>query len=362
MTRSPLVQTTDGMLRALLGSVLVVAISGYPSAVRSDTTITPLPQSSFPDYRPVGVLEGQLTITGSDTMAPLLNQLALEFSRVYGYPSVRVFIESTGSTQAIREFLMGYSQQRRGDKSREGHEAGGIADILASSRRLTEKERAHFRSRYGYDVTEIPIAEDAVAIYVHRDNPLQQLTLDQVTGIFRKAGTSNAAGDITVWGQLGLEGAWKNKPIHLYGRDKQSGTREFFVDTVLHGGEFKADIHEAPGSASEMLAISGDPLAIGYAGIGFRGSLVKALALAEGHDKPAVAPTAETVADRTYPLRRTLYLYVNHDPEKGPMPPLLREFLRYANSADGQRLIAKAQFYSISQEQLVKNISLIRGQ
>ncbi len=313
-------------------------------------------QTVLSSYQPLPDLEGQITITGSDTMAPLLNQLASEFGRLYGYPKVKVFVESTGSTLAIREFVIGFSQQRRGDKSREGHDAAGLASMLASSRALTGDERARFRSRYGYDPLEIPIAEDALAIYVHQDNPLQELSLKQLESIFRWQSSNE---DVRTWGQVGLGGEWQEQPIHLHGRDKRSGTREFFIQYVLNEGEVKPELKEAPGSASEILAISRDPLAIGYAGTGFTGAYVKALAIATAKDQPGIRPTAETIANQTYPLRRTLYLYVNHNSDERFRQPLVREFLRFICSKEGNEVIRKGQFHPISKEQLQKNTTLI---
>lgn len=313
-------------------------------------------------YEPVKGLEGRLTITGSDTMGPLLDQLAFEFGRLYAYPKVSVFVEHPGSALAIREFLVGFSQQRRGDKARSfGHAAAGEVSILASSRLLSPEERGRFQSRYGHEVMEVPIAEDAVALYVHKDNPIQQLTMEQVDAIFSITRKAGGAQDIRTWGQLGLNGDWQRQPIHLHGRDNRSGTREFFIQAALQEGALKPEVQEAPGSASEVLAIARDPLAIGYAGIGFQGSFVKAVSLAPRADQPAVMPSAESVVNKTYPLRRTLYLYVNQDPNQTFDDPLLQEFLKFVNSREGQQMVAKAQLYPLSKEQMEKNLAVITG-
>lgn len=317
---------------------------------------------TFAAYEPVKDLEGRLTITGSTTMGPLLSQLVSEFGRMYAYPKVSVFVENTGSALAIREFLMGFSQQRRGDKARSfGHSSAGTASILASSRPLTPEERSRFKARYGHEVMEVPIAEDAVAIYVHKDNPIGQLTMEQVDAIFSMTRKSGGAQDIRTWGQLGLEGDWQQQPIRLYGRDKQSGTREFFIHTALNDGTMKPEVQETPGSASELLAIARDPLGIGYAGTGFQGSFVKEVPLSMRADQPAVMPSAENVANKSYPLHRTLYLYVNHDAQQKFSDPVLQEFLKFVNSLQGQQVVAKAQFYPLSKEQMEKNLPVISG-
>lgn len=357
-------RTPQGKLAvALMFTGLVFGVEASAMAEKANVIgYRPAIEGSLTAYEPIKDLEGRLTITGSDTMNPLLNQLASEFGRLYAYPKVSVFVENSGSALAIREFLMGFSQQRRGDKARSfGHSSAGAASVLASSRPLSQEERSRFKSRYGYEVMEVPIAEDAVAIYVHKDNPIGQLTMEQVDAIFSTTRKTGGAQDIRTWGQLGLEGDWQQQPIHLHGRDKRSGTREFFIQAALNEGTLKPNVQEAPGSASEMLAIARDPLAIGYAGTGFQGSFVRAVPLALRADQPAVAPTAENVANNTYPLRRTLYLYVNQDPQQKFSDPVLQEFLKFVNSLEGQQVVAKAQFYPLSKEQMQKNLPVIAG-
>jgi phosphate transport system substrate-binding protein len=315
----------------------------------------------MPAYVAKPGISGRFTIAGSDTMQPLLAKLAGEFSRYY--PQVKIAVEGSGSAEAIREFTIGYSQQRRGDKARTfGHTGAGEVSVLASSRPLTPEERARFKSRYGHEVMEVPIAEDAVAIYVNQNNPIRQLTLEQVDAMFSTTRKAGGAEDIRTWGQLGLDGDWQRQPIHLYGRDKRSGTREFFIQAALNGGDMKSDLQEAPGSASEILAIAGDPLAIGYAGIGFQASTIKIVPLATRADQPAVVPSAESFANRTYPLRRTLYLYINQDPQAKFSDPLLQEFLIFVNSRNGQQVVAKAQFYPVSKEQTEKQLPFLAEQ
>lgn len=334
--------------------------SGGALAERASVAENPAIDASLDAYEPVNKLEGKLTITGSDTMAMLTDQLAFEFTRMYGYPAVNVFVEHPGSNFAMREFLVGFSKQRRGDKSRsEGHEAAAYADILASSRAMTSEERQHFKTRYGRDVVELPIALDGVGIYVHADNPIPQLTLQQVDAIFSSSRRQGLPSDIKNWGEAGVEG-WASRDIHLYGRDSKSGTREFFIQTALGGGTLKSELHEQPGSAMEILSIARDPQAIGYAGIGYQGSFVKVVPIASEAESQAVLPTAETVTDHRYPLSRKLYLYVNHEPGKTFENPVLREFLRFVNSRQGQEIVNKAQFYPVTKTQLAQNLVLIQ--
>jgi phosphate transport system substrate-binding protein len=229
---------------------------------------------------------------------------------------------------------------------------------MASSRKLSSHEVATFTSRFGYAPMEIPIAREAVAVYVHRDNPIVGLTLDQVDAIFSETCRRTGGPAITQWDQLGLPEAWKGAAIHLLGRDDRSGTRAFFKEEVLLNGEFRSTLKEAPGSASLILDVGKDPLTIGYSGIGFHSSLVRSVPLAVSSGYPFVSPDAVTAADGTYPLTRLLYLYVNKRPGDDLSPALL-EFLRFANSREGQEAIVRAGVYSLSHEDVRRNLSLL---
>jgi phosphate transport system substrate-binding protein len=309
-------------------------------------------------YAPNAQLEGRLAIAGSDTMRPLLIRLAADFRR--DHPKVKIAVESTGSSEAIREFTIGISGQRRGDKAKgdSGHEGAAQVTLLASSRELTSQERDRFASRFGYEPLTIPIALDAVAIYVHKSNPIQSLTLAQVDSVF--SSTHKRGGqDITTWGQLGVE-SLASQPIHLYGRDKKSGTHDFFQSVALDGGTQKPSVNEEPGSASEVLAIAQDPLAIGYAGVGFQIPDIRIVPLAKESLGMGILPSAESVMGGEYPLSRALYLYANQDP-KAKFDPVMLEFLAYVNSPSGQEEVVRANAYPLSQGMIAKNLEILTG-
>jgi len=337
----------------LLAVHLGVAVAEHSGANRAN----PLLEPALASYVPASSLSGRLTIAGSDTMQRLMAMLAAEFTS--RHPDVKMAVEGGGSSAGIREFIIGYSSQRRGEKSRDGHDGASQTTVLASSRELTAKELAAFSARYGYEPVVIPVAMDAVAVYVHRDNPIQGLTVDQIDAIFsstRKRGLPA----ITTWGQLGLQNGWDHQPIHLYGRDRDSGTHDFFELVALDGGKLREDVNLKPGSASEILAIAGDPLGIGFAGIGFQGSAVRVVPLAGHGGGQFVMPSVESVRNQTYPLSRFLYLYVNQAPNR-KFDPVLFEFLKFVNSQEGQNVVANAKFYPLPLNQVSKNLALING-
>lgn len=297
-------------------------------------------------------LSGRLSIAGSDTMRPLVAKLAAHFTAMH--LGAQIAVEGTGSGSAVREFLLGISYQRRGDKVRGRGTTGGsnTVELLASSRQLTEDELKGFESNHGHQPLEVPIAMDAVAIYVHRDNPVLELSMEQVDAIFskdRKRGHS----PLTAWKQVGVQTALGDQSIRLYGRDKKSGTRDFFKHVALQDGELKSELLEQPGSASEIIAIAQDPLAIGYAGVGFQVSAVRTVPVAPAAGHPAVQPSVEAVTSGAYPLSRFLYLYVKD--QKGNMAPVVKEFLAFVNSRQGQETVARANLYPLPNTQVAKN-------
>lgn len=316
--------------------------------------------SGLAEYTPEAGISGRLTITGSDTMRPLLAKLAAEFMLLH--PGVTFAIEGTGSATAIREFSLGLSLQRRGDKGRVGGHAGAnIVDLLASSRALTVEELGNYVSHHGEEPLTFPIAMDAVTIYVNAQNPIQSLTLDQVDAIFSSTRKRGFTEDVTTWGQVGLPGGWEKEMIHLYGRNKASGTREFFIQKALQGGSLKDTVIEQPGTASEILAIARDPLGIGYAGTGFQTALVRVVPIADRPGHAAVLPSPESVVDGTYPLGRTLYLYVAKKKDKS-LDPAIAAFLRFISSREGQTAVTRAGFFPVTQGIAAKNLEVLKGQ
>lgn len=300
-------------------------------------------------------LHGKFSIAGSDTMQPLMSKLSAQFMSLH--PGVEIAVEGTGSGAAIREFQLGLSYQRRGDKVR-GRGTGGSnqVDLLASSRQLTEEEQRGIESSHGSRALEVPIAMDAVAIYVHQSNPIRQLSLNQIDGIFSKS-HKRGNGPITQWSQVGLtDSALGQQPIHIYGRDKRSGTRQFFQHVALKDGELLDTVTEQPGSASEIIAIARDPLAIGYAGTGFNIAAVRQVPIVAEAGQNAVLPSMETVTSGSYPLGRSLYVYVKRN-SKDALDPFVAEFLSFVNSRQGQETVIRASMFPLTGPQVAKNLA-----
>ena len=299
-------------------------------------------------YNPQAQVTGSIKVRGSETMYPLLTRLGLEFQR--RQPKVTFDIRGGGSTQAVAKFL-------EPPPGKVGNvvviDERSFPPLVSTSRELFDGEIKEFAAQHGYEPLAVPIAVDAVALYVHKDNPLQGLTLDQADAMFSTTRNRGHNTAITKWGQLGLADGWENAKIELYGRDRKSGTRAFFQEHCLAGGEFAPGVHEEPGAASVILDLSRVQTGIGYSGFGLQSSNVRILPLAEAKGMPLITPSSATVANQTYPLRRVLYLYLDKNP-KTPLPEVVKEFLTFVMSQEGQEAVIKAGFFPLPASQVSK--------
>jgi phosphate transport system substrate-binding protein len=276
-----------------------------------------LADRTLPPYEPASGLVGSLGSAGSDTLANLMSLWASAFGAYH--PAVTVEVQAAGSATAPPAL------------------AEGTAELGPMSRAMTGRELDAFRERFGYPPTAVPVAVDAVAVFVHQDNPLRALSLAELDAVFSITRRCGAARRFTHWGDLGLGGSWRRRPVVAYGRNTASGTHSYFRSEVLCEGDFHPLVNELPGSASVVQAVGASPGAIGYSSLGYQSAGVRPLAISDGAG-PAVAPTAENAGSGRYPLARYLYTYVNRPPGR-PLAVLEREFFRFVYSREGQRLV-----------------------
>jgi phosphate transport system substrate-binding protein len=208
------------------------------------------------------------------------------------------------------------------------------------SRLMKDNEIEAFEKRHGYKPTPIAVAIDALAVFVHKDNPIAGLSLEQVDAIFSSTRTCGHPEDVVTWGQLGLTEGWASRPLQLYGRNSVSGTYGYFKEHALCKGDFKNTVNEQPGSASVVQSVSSSLNGIGYSGIGYTTSSVRALPLTNTPGKPFVEATPDNAINGSYPLARFLYVYVNKAPGK-ELDPITREFLTLVLSRSGQEVVVK---------------------
>lgn len=336
--------------KAALVFLLFICV-GYPAyGEQAGPLSAVMPDARLGGYSPSEQIAGALKIQGSDTMYPLLTRLSAEFRR--RQPWVSIDVKGGGSAKALADFLQ--------VPSAENLKGGQVAQtfLVSSSRELMPSEIKQFSTRHGHEPVGIPVAIDAVAIYVHRNNPIEGLTLDQVDAMFSLSRNRGYPVDVGSWGQLGLSAGWRNAPIQLYGRDRRSGTRTFFQEHVLAGGEFRPSMQEEPGAASVILALSQAPLGIAFNGLGLQSTMVRIVPLAEKKDMPFVAPSDVTIADQTYPLRRVLYLYMDKS-SAASFNPAAKEFLSFITSREGQETVIRAGFFPLPMTQIEHNIAAL---
>ncbi|VAW47503.1 Phosphate ABC transporter, periplasmic phosphate-binding protein PstS (TC 3.A.1.7.1) [hydrothermal vent metagenome] len=301
-------------------SKLVMAL-GMAAATTMAPAISSASSAELNEYQKVSGVSGHLSSVGSDTLANLMTLWAEEFKRYY--PNVNIQIQAAGSSTAPPALTEGTSS------------------IGPMSRKMKSKELSMFEKKHGYKPTAIGVAIDALAVYVHKNNPIKNLTIAQVDAIFsstRKCGVKN---DIATWGDAGVNsGSLANKSIQMYGRNSVSGTYGFFKKKALCKGDFKSSVNEQPGSASVVQSVSASINGIGYSGFGYKTAGVKMLPIAKKAGGKYVEVTHETALNGTYPLARILYVYINKAPNK-PLDPVVKEFLTLVLSKEGQKGVAK---------------------
>jgi len=302
------------------GAVLAFLVTGSLEA----QTIKVDP--SIGAYKRVSGISGNLNSIGSDTLNNLMTYWAEGFKKAY--PNVNIQIEGKGSSTAPPALIE------------------GTAQLGPMSREMTGAEKDKFEAKYGYKPSVVRVALDGLAVYVNKDNPIDKLTLQQVDGVF--SSTRRRGGkDMKAWGDLGLTGEWATKPISLFGRNSASGTYGYFKEHALAKGDFKNSVKEQPGSSSVVQGVAEDRYAVGYSGVGYTTSGVKAVKLAEKAGGDYFGESYENVLSRKYPLSRFLYVYVNKAPNK-PLDPLTREFFNFVLSKEGQEIVVKDGFFPLT--------------
>ncbi len=283
--------TTSWVPRRFLGTTLVVLAAGTCPGAHAAT----------------------ITVKGSDTMVIL----AQKWAEVYmsQHPDVKIQVTGGGTGTG---FAALQNQQ---------------TDLCNASRKIRPKEVETCIRAFGRRPTEYRVALDGLSVYVHADNPIEELSMEQLEAIF--------TGRITNWKELGGPDA----RIILYSRENNSGTYEFFKDHVLQGKDFAAQAQTMPGTAAVLQAVSRERYGIGYGGAAY-GVGAKHLRIRKDAGAPAVEPTEENVINGSYPISRYLYIYVNPALDKGPVA----EYLRWIRSDAGQAVVKQVGYYPLPPE------------
>lgn len=314
-----------GALAALAASFAATGQTGTKAEVALDKDLE--------SYTPVAGISGNISSVGSDTLNNLMTLWAEGFRK--HYPNVKFAVEGKGSTTAPTALI------------------DGTSDIGPMSRAMKEDEIDKFEKKYGYKPSHVAVAIDALAVFVHKDNPLEQLTLPEVDAIFSQTRKGGHPEDLTKWGQAGLKGEWSNADIVLYGRNSASGTYGFFKEKALFKGDFKSGVKEQPGSAAVVQSVSVDRNAVGYSGIGYKTAGVKTVPIAKKSGDTAYDATGENCYAGKYPLERFLLIYFNRAPGKSTTP-VVREFFRFIHCKEGQDVVLKDGFFPLNKKMVDK--------
>ncbi len=295
--------------------------------------LQPTLDARLPAYQPRRDIRISGTFKGaaSDVLVVLAQKLMEKFKTYYPDAKLSISPPYAGSLGAI-ELIK------------------GDLDFVFVSRELKPDDISKFKAKFGYDPLSVPIsggsyrhfgALDAVAFFVNKDNPIEQITFKQLDQMYSSTHARGGTA-ITKWGDLGLTGEWADKPINLYGIRPWNGFEEFVRQRVLSADGQRGDWRD--GIKFEKVVfpmakdVAADRYAIGYSGMAYTDAPVKLIPLVEKEGDAAQAPTYENVALASYPLSRLIYFNTNRTPGK-PLNPVLEEFLKFVLSRDGQQVV-----------------------
>jgi phosphate transport system substrate-binding protein len=292
----------------------------------------------LPLYTKASGVSGNLSSVGSDTLANLMTLWTESFKRYY--PNINIQIQAAGSSTAPTALTEGTS------------------NLGPMSRKMKDKEVASFEKRYGYKPTAVAVAIDALAVFVHKDNPVKGMSIAQLDAIF--SSTRKCGGDTAInkWSDVGLSGDIGTKNIQIFGRNSVSGTYGYFKNKALCKGDFRNSVNEQPGSASVVQSVSTSLNGIGYSGIGYQTSSVRALPLSKKQGGTFIDASPESAVKGIYPLSRFLYVYVNKKPGQA-LPPMEREFLKMVMSRSGQEVVVKDGYIPLPAKVVMKQMKAL---
>jgi phosphate transport system substrate-binding protein len=273
-------------------------------------------------------LSGQLKGVESNTVTNVQQRWIDGFTKIY--PEVKFSVDIGGSGQGGPRLT------------------NGTADFAFIAREMMGREEFPFEDKFGYKPLAISVAggsravkafTDCIVFIVNKDNPLDEINFAQLDAIYSLTHNRGIREPITTWGQLGLTGEWADKPIHLWGVEIPNGYDTFVNWHVLAHGQWRGDIQSEHTVIPLSDKVAADKYALSYTGLAWDTNTdTKVLKLAVHKGDPAIAPTFDAVAAQQYPLSRTIYMFVNRAPGK-PLNPVLREFIRYALSREGQQAV-----------------------
>ncbi|KAB2954507.1 phosphate ABC transporter substrate-binding protein [Heliorestis acidaminivorans] len=255
-------------------------------------------------------LSGTIQVRGSDTLVNLSQAFAEDF--MDKYPNVSIAVTGGGSGTGISALI------------------NGTADLANSSRDIKDNEINDIKEKTGKDVVEYDIALDGIGFIVHKDNPVKELTMEQLKGIY--------TGKVTNWSELG----GPDQTIVPLARETSSGTHVFVKEFVLDNEEYRPDALLQTSSATIAKEIETNTGAIGYVGMGYLTDKVQTIAVKKDDNSPAVLPSDNAVKDGSYPVSRPLHVYSAGEPEG-----VAKAFVEFMLSPEGQKIVGEMEFVPV---------------
>lgn len=303
--------------------------------IEFDETLRAELDPDLPDYQVQENLNGIIRLVGAETMRVPVQSWIDSFGLLY--PQVELTLDAQDVTPGVMALV------------------NGSADMIPIAREPSVAEQAGFEEALGYPPFAIEVGtgpfrkpgkSPAIVFYVNKANPVDRLTLPQLDAIISTSRRRGYPEDITTWGQLGATGDFAEAPIHIYSIKRPNGIPHHIELKVSLGGEFRPETIEMVSDSSIRVlfrmanAVSEDPYGIAYGSLLHLTPETKVVALASSAGDPFIEPTFDNVLSRAYPLARPLYLYINRAPGQ-TVTPLIREFLKYALSRQGQEDLVK---------------------
>lgn len=284
------------------------------SVKAAETTEVPIP------------VEGRLVFTGSVALSNLMTYWIQAFSE--RNPMVKITIADPGGTAGIEALI------------------NGTADLALTGSAISHKQKTAFEDRFGYAPHVIPVAMDAVIVYVNDLNPLKTITLQHLDAVFSATYRCGEAQPIKIWAGLGVIDLLAQQRINKYGLTVGTEAASLFKETALCGGDFAQNFQALAGPEAVENALNSDVAGIGFSSSAMRSAGIHSLAIAPKNNAPAIAPTPDAIRSGQYPMSRTLGIAINR-PIGKPLSPALRTFIHFVLSPEGQSIVTKAGYIAL---------------
>jgi phosphate transport system substrate-binding protein len=266
----------------------------------------------------VVTLNGRLEISGTDAIADLGDEWSKTFTQFQSQGRIVYLPKLT--REAVKDLVE------------------GARPLIITARELSTEEMQTFQTKFGYQPMRIPVCLDAIIVFVHKNNPITSISMEQLDAIYSKELRGGAKGPIALWNELKVKGDLGKRPIQAYARTEGS-TRDSFKASVLQGGEYRTGVVPRPDASSLAESILTDEAGIAFGSLASWYAGVKVLPIIPYKATDARAPNQENVTTSRYPMPRLYYAYVNRAPGQ-PLDPMVNEFLHFLLSSDGQGVVA----------------------